>query len=152
LLPLAARELASTFEPPTELRLVLLRQLFDEIIRHALHRRFAPAKLVFETIDVARTDVLADDELIAAEVLEDDADATTQRIRVPFAQVQTVEEDAPLRRLVQSCEQLDERRLGGAVLADQCETLTGTDVQRDVAERGLFGAGIAKAHALEAQS
>src|SRR5262245_61415118 len=84
LLPLPARELATALEPAPELRVITLRQLVDHRIGHPLLRGSTPAGLVVEALDVTGADVLADDELITPEVLEDDADAPAQRIAVPF--------------------------------------------------------------------
>ena len=61
-------------------------------------RRLAPARLVLEVPLVARADVLADQHLVAREVLEDDADALAQRALVPLRQVEAVEQDAAGRR------------------------------------------------------
>ena len=60
-------------------------------------RRVLPARLVVERRDVAGADVLADQQLIADEVLEDDADRAAQRAGVPLAQVEAVEQDRALR-------------------------------------------------------
>ena len=64
--------------------------------------RLAPALAVLECAHVAGADVLADHELVAHEVLEDDADAPAQHGRVPFLQVAAVEQHAPVRGLVQA--------------------------------------------------
>ncbi len=69
--------------------------------RHAALGGLLPARLVVEPADVAGADVLADEELVAHEVLEDDADPPPQRFRIPLAQVEAVEHDAPRRRLVE---------------------------------------------------
>ena len=64
--------------------------------------RFAPAFAIFEVAHVTRADVLAHHELVAHEVLEDDADAAAQHGRVPLLQVATVEQHATVRGLVQA--------------------------------------------------
>ena len=72
---------------------------------------------------------------------------------VPVAQVAPVQEDAPLGRLVQARQQLDERRLAGAVLAHQRQALALGDEDVDVAQGPLVvGAGIAEADTLEADA
>ena len=53
------------------------------------------------------------------------------------------------RRLVEAAEQLDERRLAGAVLADDRDRRPGRQIERDVAQHVGRGAGVAKRHALE---
>ena len=63
-------------------------------VRHAFLARLAPARLVLEVLHVAGADVLAEQQLIAREVLEDHADAIAQRRLVPLAQILAVEQDA----------------------------------------------------------
>src|SRR5690606_9121648 len=96
LLPLPAGQLAALFEQAAELGVVLLRHALDEFVGHALARRLSPALAVLEGGDVAGADVLADLELVAGEVLEDDADAAAQGGDVPLAEVAAVEGDAAL--------------------------------------------------------
>ena len=69
-----------------------------------------------------------------------------------LAQVLAVEQDAALGGLVEAREQLDERRLAGAVLADQREALAARDEDVDIAQRPVFLARVAEADALEADA
>ncbi len=101
---------------------------------------------------VARADVLAHEHLIADEVLEDHADALAQGVRVPLLEVQAVEDDAARRGLVEPREQLDERGLAGAVLADEREAVPGFQVQSHAFQRRLARAGVREAHVLEAHA
>ena len=100
-------------------------------------RGLAPARLVLEVRDVAGADVLADLELVAREVLEDDADAPAQRAGLPVVEVEPVEQDAALVGPVQARQQLDQRRLAGAVLADQRQALARPQCEADVAHGRL---------------
>ena len=70
------------------------------------------------------------------------------------AQVAPVEQDAPLGRLVEARQQLDEGGLAGAVLADQRQALPLGDEQVDVraAPTASRWPGIAEADALEADA
>src|SRR5690606_3559731 len=87
-LPLPAGELLPLVEPAAERRLVCLGQRLDELLGPALTRGRAPALGVREHAYVADADVLADLELIAHEILKDDADALAQRVRLPVLQRQ----------------------------------------------------------------
>ena len=58
-----------------------------------------------------------------------------QRRRRPSRAGRAVEQDAPLGRLVEAGQQLDERGLAGAVLPDQRQALPARDEQVDVAQR-----------------
>ncbi len=91
-------------------------------------------------------------KLIAHEVLEDDADVGAQREQVVFAQVVPVEQDAALVRIVEAREQLDQRGLAGAVLADQREDFSGVQLEGQIAHRPALGAGIAEADVLEREA
>ena len=62
--------------------------------------------------------------------------------RCPLAQVAAVERDPAARRLVEPREQLDQRGLARAVLADDRELAAGRDVQVDAVERELARARI----------
>ena len=73
---------------------------------------------VLDARRVADADVLGRDELVPDEVLEHAADPLAQLARVHVAQVHAAVEDLPLGRIVKAHEELHERRLAGAVLAD----------------------------------
>jgi hypothetical protein len=96
----------------------------------------ASGRVVEGGVDVAGADVLADAQLVAREVLEDDADAAAQGQLVPLLQVKAVEQDAAGGRGVEAREQLDQRGLAGAVLADQGEGLAVAQVKLTRSRRG----------------
>ena len=100
LLPLAAGQFATVLEPLAELGAVSRGQRLDEFGRKPLHRGAAPARLVVERPHVARADVLSDEHLIAGEILEDHADALAQGGLVPLPQIQAIQQDTALRRLI----------------------------------------------------
>ena len=127
----------------------LHRHVFDEGRGLAGLRGFAPALLVFERAHVARADVFAHHELVAHEVLEDDADAPAEHGRVPFLQVAAIEQHASMRGFVQACQELDQRGLARAVLADQRQALAALDLQVHARDRDLVGAGIPELHVFE---
>src|SRR3546814_17239972 len=91
---------------------LLRSQRLDKRRSHPLLRRFAPALRRVEAAHVAGTDVLADDQLIACEILENHADARAQCMLVPFLQVETVEQHAAFTRLVEPRQQLDRQSAG----------------------------------------
>ncbi len=53
-----------------------------------------PALPVLKVVNVAGTDILADQELVTTEVLEDDADALAQGVGLPLLQIEAIEQDA----------------------------------------------------------
>ena len=77
-----------------------------------------PAVAGVEGVDVASADVLADAELVAGEVLEDDADAAAQGQLVPLLQVAAVEVDVAGGGRVEAGEQFDEGGFAKTVVAD----------------------------------
>ena len=115
-------------------------------------RRGLDALAVVARLDAADGDVVGRGEVIADEVLEDDADVGAQRDQVVLAQVVAVEQDAALVGVVEPREQLDERGLAGAVLADERQHLAGVQRERQVAHRPALGAGIAEADVLEGEA
>ena len=118
--------------------------LLDDRAGAAAVRRVPDPGEIVERVHLAEPDVLPHGELVAHEVLEDDAEALVQAGQVVLAQVHAVEQHLPLRRVVQPREQLDQRRLAGAVQADQRDALAGLDVQVDVAQHIDVGAGVAE--------
>ena len=88
-------------------------------------RGLGDARTVVARLDAPDRDVLGGGQVIAHEVLEDHADARAQRGEVVLAQVAAVEQDAAFVGVVQAREQLHERGLARAVLADQRQHLAG---------------------------
>jgi hypothetical protein len=74
-------------------------------------------------------------EFVAHEVLEDRADPTAQLGYRQVAEVDAVPADLPSGRVVEPAQQLDQRALPGAVLADQRDRLPVGDRQADPAQR-----------------
>src|SRR5437870_10277210 len=103
-------------------------------------------------LDAPDADVLAHLELVLIEILEDDAEAREEIVAIPIAEVAAVEEDAAFGRLVETRDELHERRLARAVLPDEREALTARQEERDVAEHPLLRARILEAHVLEADA
>ena len=76
--------------------------------------------------------------------------SAAQLREVVVAQVAAVEQDAPLGRVVEPREQLDDGRLAGAVLADQRQRpRRPADRQVEVAHRPVLGIRVAEADILE---
>ena len=71
---------------------------------------------------------------------------------VVLAQVVAVEQDAALVGVVEARQQLDQRGLAGAVLADQRQHLAGVQREGQVAHRPALGARIAEADVLEREA
>jgi len=111
-----------------------------------------PAVAGVEGVDVAGADVLADAQLVAGEVLEDDADAAAQGQLVPLLQVAAVEVDVAGGGGVEAGEQLDQGRLAGAVLADEREGLAVAQGEGDGVEGGGVGARVGEGDSGELQA
>src|SRR5262245_17800158 len=152
LLPLAAGELRSLLEPAPERRLQTRGKGPQHLVRSAsTHRALEPLHVI-GVLHAPEAHVFPEAELVLVEVLEDDPDPSAERLLVPRSQVSPVEQDAPLGGLVESGEELDERRLARAVLTDEGQALTAGDEERDVAQRPALGPGIPEAHVLEADA
>jgi len=67
--------------------------------------------------------------------LKDDADPVVERRRRPLAEVAAIEQIGP-RSLVHPGEQLDQRGLAAAVLADDRPACSRRDMQVDAGQRG----------------
>ena len=99
---------------------------------------------------VTDADIFTHQELVAREILEDHPDPLSQAVFIPIVQVQSIQQDAALLRPVKAGQQLDQRRLAGAVFTDQRQRLAGPDVQVDIAQGRLLGSRVGEAYALEA--
>ncbi len=88
-------------------------------------------------VDVAEKDILGDRQLgDDLGLLVDHADAGRVRLRrAAEAHGRPVDEDAAAVRLEDAFEQPHQRRLAGAVLADQRQDLAGPDLEADALER-----------------
>ena len=75
-LPLATGQFPAALKPASELRIVAVRHLFYEWRGKSGCCSSLPAFLVVDIAHIAGTDILANGKLVAAEVLEDDTDAT----------------------------------------------------------------------------
>src|SRR5439155_4339161 len=104
---------------------------------------------LFEMVHAAEADVFAHAELILVEILEDDADATAQRLGLPLAQIAAVEQDAAFAGLVEARQKLDEGGLAGAVVPNQRQRAAARNEQVDAAQRPGFAAGILEADVFE---
>ena len=62
--------------------------------------------------------------MVAHEVLKDDADIAAENVEIIFAQIDAIEQDTALIGIIETGKQLDERRLAGAVLADEGQHFT----------------------------
>ena len=96
-------------------------------MRSGLARRRRDRVDVVHRLGPAEADVLPRGELVSHEVLEDHADLAPQCLAVERAHVLAVPEDPTLGRGEEGAEQLGERRLPRAVLADQRDYLAGAD-------------------------
>src|SRR5205085_9064371 len=95
-------------------------------------RRPAHGLPVGQVLVPAEGDVLAGWERIANEVLEDHGDASAQLVAIGARRVGAVERHTSPLGHVQAGQELCERRLARAVLADQRYDLTGCDLNGDV--------------------
>ena len=96
-------------------------------------------------------DVVAQRQLEADEVLEHRRDARSPRREIELAQVDAVDLDRAGLRIVEAAQQLRERRLAGAVLADDGERRAGGNREVEVLRgRGGAAAGIRERHVAEA--
>src|SRR5690606_26458415 len=110
------------------------------------------ARPVGAGLDATYPDVLGGGEAVAHEILEDDADMGMDVVRGHVAEVDAVDADTALVRIVEAGKELDDGGLAGAVLADQRQGLAGGDGEIEAADRPGLGVGVAEADILEAHA
>ncbi len=149
LLPFAPGQVDAVVETPAERLLVAQRQAVDETVGQTARRRFVDARAVLAVVDAPDADVVGRREMEADEILEDHADAGPELRKVVVAQVAPVEQHTTLGRIVEPGQQLDDRGLAGAVLADQRHDLARWSARSRWRTAQALGAGVAVAHILE---
>ncbi len=102
----------------------------DDLVGQAAAGGIGDAFAVLTRLDPADRDILRRREVVAHEVLEDDADIAAQLVeRRSRCKSMAVEQDAALVRIVKPDKKLDHRGLAGTVLADQRQHLAGRSVK-----------------------
>ena len=109
-------------------------------------------RLVVQARHVAEADGVARAELEAEEVLERAGQPRAPLVGRHARQRRVVDEDRARRRLVHLRQQLDQRRLAGAVLADDGDDRAGGQRQRHVVEHEARRARVGERHVLEADA
>ena len=102
--------------------------------------------------EVADPDAVERTQLEAEEVLERAAQPGPPLRHRQRGQVDAVDLDAPAVGRVHPGEQLDQRGLAGAVLADDGDDRAGGQVEADVVEHQPVGARVAERHVVEADA
>ena len=96
--------------------------------------RAAAADLLERRVGAAEGDVLADRGGEQEALLRHDAELPAQRAHLHVAQVVAVDADRALGRVVEARQQLHERRLAGARVADERDGLAGGDAEVDAVQ------------------
>ncbi len=102
-----------------------------------------------EKIGLAEADVFGGGQLIADEVLEDDAHLAAHGIQVVLSQVEAIQQNAAGGRIVQPQKQFYNGGLAGAVAADQRETRVCIDGKGEVAQHVIDAARIGEEDVIE---
>ncbi len=126
-----------------------MRQLGDDRIGQAQLGGIFYARHVVLIGDATDADILAGAEAIANEILEDDADMGMQVGDAQLLEVDPVDGDASLVRIVEPGQQLDDGGLACAILANQRQGLASLEGEIEMADRPGLRVGIAEAHILE---
>src|ERR1700729_4151427 len=93
-------------------------------MRQTLPRRSLDQLPVGLPVDIADGDVLGHRHLITQIVLEDHSNFPTKFRRVIFAKIDPIQQNPALRRIIQSRDKLDQRRLPRPVFPHQRQPLT----------------------------
>ena len=104
-------------------------------------------KAVLRTLPVVfrrSRDVLSERQCGKGEILKHDAEQRAVLPLVKRPDIRTVQENSALRRLIETAQELDERRFPGAVPSDDRERFSGTEAEAHVFQRVLRRTGIAE--------
>ena len=117
--------------------LVALRLGEDEIMRVGLPGGFFDFFL--RSLGTAEADIVQDGVVEKEGVLGDNADLLAQGVEGDAAQVEPVEKNGPILRVVKPEDEGEHGALSGAAGSDESDTLAGCDAQGDVLQSGDFG-------------
>src|SRR5204863_9363915 len=121
--------------------------------RRAVLRRVAHGgEIRRHPFDLTDADVLVEAHVVAHEVLEDHSDGFSQGREVVVSEVDVVQQDPSLGRVVEAREELRDRRLPRAVLADERDALSRRDREAHVPDRPPVAARILKADVFEQEA
>src|SRR6266568_1436455 len=91
LLPLAARQLDAVLEPLPEHLVEALRHALRDGVGEAALGGLANPVFVIHRLDLTDANVLAQDEVVADEILEDDPDVLAETVEVVVPEIETIE-------------------------------------------------------------
>ena len=100
-------------------------------------------------LDASDGDVVAGRQVVADEVLEDHADVAAKAVEVVVAQVVAIEQNPAFVRVVQPRQQLDQRRLAGAILADERDDFAAAKGEGQMPHRPALRARVNEANVFE---
>ena len=151
LLPFSAGKVRSLFvEFARQRRIDTLFKRCELFGKSRLVKRRDNGLTVMLGVIIAVHHVFGDACGVYLEILEHDADLFAVCVKIIFAYVPAVHEDLPRGRVVKTHEQLDERRLARAVVADDGDLFAARERQRYIFKRlggrmlalGLFPVGV----------
>ena len=123
-LPLAARKIYSSIEPPSQHLVVLAGKSGNHVIRKALLCGLLQQLQMIQVLDTPNRNVFTCRHLVAHEVLKNDANLMIKVFQVILVQIDTIEQNLSFGRIVQARQQLDDRCLALAVLSNQSDPLS----------------------------
>ena len=93
------------------------------MVRHAFLRGTLQQVEVVDFIDAANCDIFPGRHFITHEVLKDDSNFPMKIFQIVLAEVDPIQQDLALGRIIESGDQFYDGRFALSVLADQCEPL-----------------------------
>ncbi len=114
-MPLTARKFLTVFPAPSQNGIITLGQLSHYLICSSPFSRFFNALLIIQIFDLPKANIFPHAELVAHVVLEDYPKPLMQGFQIVFTQVDTIQQDLPLSRVIKPGEQLDQRGFTGTV-------------------------------------
>src|SRR5262244_862748 len=104
----------------------------------ALARGFDDLLLPVQRFDLAKADVLTGCQVIAHEILKDDADSLTEVQRIQFSNVDAVDQYHALGWIVKAAQEFDQGCFAGTVGSHQRDLFTRSNAQIDITQGPLF--------------
>src|SRR5262245_65982443 len=121
--------------------------MLDDRMSSCLARGFDDLLLPVQRFDLAKADVLTGRQVIAHEILKDDADSLSEVQRIQFSYIDAVDKYPALGWIVNAAQEFDQGRFAGTVGAYQRDLFTRSDAEIDITQSPFLAFRIAKADA-----
>src|SRR5262249_33562762 len=131
LLPLPTRELNAAFKTAAQQLVVALGKFLYEVLRITPHSGGPNLKRIVGHLDSPHCDIFLRGHVVAHEILKNYANFLPEVFQVVLAKVYAIEQNLPIRRIVEARDELRNRGFSLPIFSNQSHTLARREVKID---------------------